>query len=127
MPLSLPPEMVQKVLEEWSMRCKTMEDVQDFLKQFTWPLLEKILEAEMDIHLGYKKHDIAWYNTWNSRNGNSTKKVRTTLGDINLDIPRDRKWEFQPQIVTKYQSNMNSIEERVLLTKDSNNMINIHP
>lgn len=91
-----------------------MEDVQDFLKQFTWPLLEKILEAEMDIHLGYKKHDIIWYNTWNSRNGNSKKKIRTTSGDIDLDIPRDRKWEFQPQIIGKYQSNMNSIEEKIV-------------
>lgn len=114
MSLSLPPEMIKKILEEWTMRCKSMEDVQDFLKQFTWPLLEKILEAEMDMHLGYKKHDIIWYNTWNSRNGNSKKKIRTTSGDIDLDIPRDRKWEFQPQIIGKYQSNMNSIEEKIV-------------
>jgi len=91
-----------------------MEDVQDFLKQFTWPLLEKMLQAEMDAHLWYVKHDPKWYNTGNSRNGKYSKKVRTTSGDLSIEVPRDRKGEFEPQVVAKYQSNMSSIEEKII-------------
>ena len=58
-----------------------------------------MLEAEMEEHLGYAKHDYQNKNTSNSRNGKSTKKMKSDLGMFDLDVPRDREGSFEPQIV----------------------------
>lgn len=74
-------------------------------------LLQEALEAEMDSHLGYDKNDLS--NTTNRRNGCSSKTIKSELRPIKIDIPRDRNGEFEPKIVSKYQRNINGIEEKV--------------
>lgn len=74
-------------------------------------VLQEALEAEMDSHLGYDKNDLS--NTTNRRNGYSSKTIKSELGPIKIDIPRDRNGEFEPKIVPKYQRNINGIEEKV--------------
>ena len=76
-------------------------NVQEMLKDLLGDTLQGMLEAEMDEKLGYSKYDYKNKETDGSWNGYSPKTVTSSLGPIDLDIPRDRKGEFQPQVVKK--------------------------
>lgn len=89
-------------------------DVQDMLKDLLGDTLQGMLEAEMDEKLGYSKYDYKNKETDDSRNGYSRKTVTSSLGKIGLDIPRDRKGEFEPQAVKKNQTDISNIEDQVL-------------
>ena len=67
-----------------------------------------------DQKLGYSKYDYQNKETDDSRNGYSHKTVTSSMGDIDLDIPRDRRGEFEPQIVKKHQTDISNIEDQVL-------------
>ena len=84
------------------------------LKQLTKRIAERALDAEMDHHLGYAKHDPKGKNTGNSRNGKSRKTVRSIHGDMELDIPRDREGEFEPQLVKKGERQLNGFDDRIV-------------
>jgi len=94
--------------------CRTVEDVQEKLKDLFKDTLQEVFEAEMDEHLGYEKHDTAGKNSGNNRNGYSKKNVKTRYGKTELDIPRDRNGEFEPQILKKYQTTSNQLEDQVI-------------
>lgn len=89
------------------------DDVLSAMKDMFRDVLQVVLEAEMDSHLGYDKNDQSEKNTSNRRNGYSNKTIKSELGPVKLDIPRDRNGEFEPKIVPKYQRNINGIEEKV--------------
>ena len=89
-------------------------DVQEMLKDLLGDTLQGMLEGEMDQKLGYSKYDYQNKDTDDSRNGYSKKKVISSVGEIELDIPRDRKGEFEPQIVKKNQTDISNIEDQVL-------------
>lgn len=89
-------------------------DVQEMLKDLLGDTLQGMLEAEMDEKLGYSKYDYRNKETDDSRNGYSKKTVTSSLGNIDLDIPRDRKGEFEPQAVKKNQTDISNIEDQVL-------------
>ena len=89
-------------------------DVQEILKDLLGDTLQGMLEAEMDEKLGYSKYDYRNKETDDSRNGYSKKTVTSSLGEIDLDIPRDRKGEFEPQAVKKNQTDISNIEDQVL-------------
>ena len=93
---------------------KNAGDVQEMLKDLLGDTLQGMLEAEMDTKLGYSKYDYQNKETDDSRNGYSKKTVTSSLGDIELDIPRDRNGEFEPQIVKKHQTDISNIEDQVL-------------
>jgi transposase-like protein len=93
---------------------ETAQDVQDMLKDLLGDTLQGLLEAEMDNELGYTKYDYSNKDTDNSRNGYSKKNVVSSMGQIALDIPRDRNAEFEPQIVKKHQTDISNIEDQVL-------------
>ena len=93
---------------------KDAQDIQDMLKDLLGETLQGMLEAEMDDHLGYSKYDYKNKETDDSRNGYSPKTVTSSMGSINLDIPRDRKGDFEPQIVKKNQTDISNIEDQVL-------------
>lgn len=89
--------------------------VQDLFKEMVSSVLENGLEAELEDELGYSKYDYRNKETDNSRNGYSEKTLKTTLGDIDISIPRDRKGEFEPQIIKKQQTTLSGdIEEKIL-------------
>ncbi|MDF2636798.1 MAG: transposase mutator type [Pelosinus sp.] len=78
-------------------------------------VLENGLEGELDVELGYSKYDYRNKETDNSRNGYSEKTLKSSLGDIAIAVPRDRKGEFEPQIVKKNQTILRGdIEEKIL-------------
>lgn len=91
--------------------CKTVEDVHNTLKDLFKRTLQEVLEAEMTEHLGYEKNNVAGNNSGNSRNGYSTKSIKTRLGETELNVPRDRNGRFEPQIIKKYEKNASELEE----------------
>jgi putative transposase len=84
------------------------------LKQLTKMVLETALEGEMDAHLGYRKHEPAGRNGGNSRNGTRTKKVTTSLGPVQVEVPRDRDASFEPKIVAKHQRRLSGVDNLVI-------------
>jgi putative transposase len=76
--------------------------------------LEQMLEAELTDKLGYEPYEAKGRNSGNSRNGHYAKKVRTSEGDTNIRVPRDRNGEFEPKIIRKFASNTNELEEKII-------------
>ncbi|WP_278382463.1 IS256 family transposase [Clostridium tyrobutyricum] len=89
------------------------DDILNAMKEMFRDVLQEVLEAEMDSHLGYDKNDLSQKNTTNRRNGYSSKTIKSELGPVKIDIPRDRNGEFEPKIVPKHQRNINGIEDKV--------------
>ncbi len=89
--------------------------VQELFKEMVGTVLENGLEGELDEELGYGRYDYRNKDTDNSRNGYSEKTLKTSLGDLELAVPRDRKGEFAPQLVKKNQTTLSGdIEEKIL-------------
>lgn len=84
------------------------------MKSMFKDILQETLEAEMDMQLGYDKLHISEKQTPNSRNGYSKKTVKSELGTVQLNIPRDRNGEFEPKILPKYQRNITGIEDKIM-------------
>ena len=105
-------EFINSLLEHYNP--KDAADVQEMLKDLLGDTLQGMLEAELDDQLGYSKYDYKNKDTDDSRNGYSKKTVTSSFGDIGLDIPRDRKGEFEPQVVKKNQTDVSNIEDQVL-------------
>jgi len=82
--------------------------------QLTARVIERALGAEMDDHLGYVKGDPAGNGSGNSRNGSYGKTITTTSGPVRLSVPRDRKSEFEPQIVAKGQRRVGAVDDMIL-------------
>ena len=83
---------------------KSMEDIQNLFKETIAEFMENGLDAELDDELGYSRYDYKNKNTNNSRNGHSSKTLRTSFGDTEISVPRDRKGEFEPQLLRKNQT-----------------------
>ena len=83
-------------------------------RQLTKRFLEAILDAEMDEHLGYDKHDPVGRNGGNSRNGKRSKTLLTEVGPVPIDVPRDRDGSFTPQVVAKRQRRLGGIDDLVI-------------
>ena len=76
--------------------------------------MEQMLEAELSDHLGYERHEVKGHNSGNNRNGHYGKKVRSSSGDVKIQVPRDRNGSFEPKIIPRYGSNTNELEEKIL-------------
>ena len=108
----LPKEVVREIIKENNFQ--TPQEIMKFLKDSFKDILQEMLEAEMDVHLGYSKGEKPPANSDNTRNGYSSKTVRSELGPVELNIPRDRKGEYNPKIVPKYSRDVSGIEEKVI-------------
>jgi putative transposase len=97
-----------------STECKDTSDVRNALKGLFKDTIEAMLEAEMDEHLGYEKHNAAGDNSGNSRNGYGGKTLKTELGETEIAVPRDRNGEFNPKAVGKRQTRTDDIENRII-------------
>lgn len=90
------------------------EDMQDALRSVFGPMFEAMLQGEMDNHLGYKSNDHGYKETSNRRNGYNSKTVKTTMGDVEIQAPRDRDGSFDPKIIPKRSKDISGIEDKVL-------------
>ncbi|GAB6180489.1 hypothetical protein JCM14036_18080 [Desulfotomaculum defluvii] len=91
-----------------------MDDIHNMLRDLFEDTIQKVIEAEMDTHLGYDKHDPTGDHSGNSRNGYSKKTVQTQMGKAENKIPRDRNGEFEPQIIKKYETTANELEDQII-------------
>ena len=101
-------------------KCKTIDDVigkDGLVQRLIKDVLENILEVEMGEHLGRDKYDRQTdidQDDRNYRNGYSKKTLRSSFGDVDLDVPRDRKAEFEPQIIKKYETVFNELDKKII-------------
>lgn len=93
---------------------RTQLDVGRLVTEVTGQVLETILKGELDTHLGYEKYNRKNKKTPNSRNGTSAKTVKTKVGALPLQIPRDRKNEFEPALIKKGDRELAFFEDHVL-------------
>lgn len=109
--------ITDQLLDQLLADCKSPEDLmgeQGLLRQLTKKLAERALEAEMEHHLGYAKHDPAGKKSGNSRNGKTSKTVRSVHGEIELEVPRDRNSTFEPRLVRKSEKQLGGFDERII-------------
>ena len=93
---------------------KTVSEMQDALKEIFGPMFEAMLQGELSAHLGYGRNERGEKPTANRRNGYSRKTLKTTAGEVKVDVPRDREGSFEPQLVAKRQRDVSAIEDKVL-------------
>jgi putative transposase len=105
-----------KILDEL-VRGKEPEEIlgkEGVLKHLTKRLVERALEGEMTTHLGYEKHAPEGKNSGNSRNGKTAKEVKGDFGEVEIEVPRDRNGQFEPQLVKKGQRRLPGFDEKVM-------------
>ncbi|WP_434796184.1 IS256 family transposase [Terrisporobacter vanillatitrophus] len=98
-------------------KCKTMEDIvgkNGLMQKLFKDVMQQLLEAEMEEHLGREKYERSDNNDTNYRNGYSSKTISSSFGDIGLDVPRDRKSEFEPKVVKKYETVCNELDKKII-------------
>jgi transposase-like protein len=103
--------------EEEAKKCRTIEDVMGpngLMKKMLKGLIENMLQAELEAHLGYAKNAKKILGEENSRNGYSEKIVRSSAGNLELEIPRDRSGSFEPLVVKKHQKDVSNFDDKII-------------
>lgn len=93
---------------------QTAEEATSIVKSLFAPIIEEMLQGELESHLGYSSGTHAAKETKNRRNGYTSKTVNSSLGDVEIQVPRDREGSFQPQVVPKRSKDISDIEGKVL-------------
>ena len=93
---------------------KSLDDFNAFMREVSKEVVEMLLDGELTDHLGFEKHDQKAKVTDNTRNGYTPKTVKSKFGEIDLEVPRDRKSDFEPQIVKKRQKDISGLEEKII-------------
>lgn len=106
-------EMITGYLKENLVR--DGNDVSSMMREMMSVILEGALDGELEDELSYSKYDYKNKDTNNSRNGYSKKTMHTSYGDMDLDIPRDRKGSYEPQVIKKYQNTITQdMKEKII-------------
>jgi len=111
------PAISDDLIDEILKNYKTPEDLigkDGILKNLTKRLVERAMSGELTHHLGYEKHDGQSKKTDNSRNGTSSKTLRSDHGDIQVNVPRDRLGEFDPVIIKKHQRHFPGFDDKII-------------
>lgn len=104
---------IRELLQESNI--SSMADIQELFKETIAEFMENGLDAELEEELGYSRYDYKNKDTDNSRNGHSGKTLKTSFGEVDIDVPRDRKGEFDPVILKKNQTSISQdVEEKIL-------------
>lgn len=104
--------LAQAIVDQY--KPQSVEDMNDALKDIFGPMFEAMLQGEMNTHLGYENNDKGAKSTDNRRNGYGTKKLKTSRGEVEIEVPRDRDSSFEPQIIPKRKKDVSEIENKVL-------------
>lgn len=109
-------QALDKLLEETMKQGGEMDQgsVTSLVKQMTKRLLERALQGELTHHLGYEKHAAAGRGSGNSRNGTSRKTLKGDVGEVTIEIPRDRNGDFEPRLITKHQTRFDGFDEKII-------------
>jgi putative transposase len=114
---AIPKEVIRELIKNQTFNntSEVLEAIKDLFKE----VLQEVMEAELETELGYEKQERRSENvktelSKNYRNGYSKKKVKTQIGEVEINIPRDRNGEYEPQIISKYSRNVDGMEEKIL-------------
>jgi putative transposase len=107
------PELLDELLKDYQ-KPDDLLGQDGLLQQLTKALVERALDGELTHHLGYEKHDSAGDNSGNSRNGTTRKTMRGKRGQVQIDVPRDRASEFEPQLIKKNQTRFDGLDEKII-------------
>ena len=110
-------EIIKELLKDVDFKKLTPEQItgqNGLIQQLTKRIVETAMNAEMTDHLGYEKHEKLAEPTGNYRNGKSSKKVITNNGEVEIEIPRDRNGEFEPQLVKKHQKRFDLFDDKII-------------
>src|ERR687896_1987877 len=107
------PELLDELLKDYQ-KPEDLLGQDGLLQQLTKALVERALDGELTHHLGYEKHDASGDNSGNSRNGTTPKTVKGKRGQVQIDVPRDRNSEFEPQLVKKGQTRFDGLDEKII-------------
>ena len=102
--------IIQQLLQEYDI--ETAEDIQDALKDLLGGTIKEMMEAEMNNHLGYSKSERSDNDDY--RNGYKSKRVNSSYGAMEIDVPQDRKSTFEPQVVKKRQKDISDIDQKII-------------
>lgn len=105
-------KIAKAILEEYEVG--SVEDMQSALKDVFGPMFEAMLKGELKNYLGYESNSKEPKETTNRRNGTISKTLKTTMGDVPIDAPRDRDGSFEPKIIPKRTRDVSAIEKKVL-------------
>lgn len=103
-------EIIAKLIEEYDI--ETTTDIQDAIADLLGGTIKGMMEAEMSNHLGYEKSRRS--DSDNARNGYKSKKVRSSYGEFDIDVPQDRNSTFEPRIVNKRQKDISEIDRKII-------------
>lgn len=105
-------ELAKALVEQYNP--KSVDDIDDAIKDLLSSTMEDMLDAEMNDHLGYEKHSSESKENDNRRNGYTNKTVKSTRGSVDVSTPRDRDGSFDPKIVGKRQTDISGVEEKII-------------
>jgi len=105
-------ELIRNLISEYNIT--SAKDLQEALKDLLGDTIQNMLEAELDEHLGYEKYESTEEAKSNYRNGYTSKTLKSSVGQVEIDIPRDRNAEFEPKIVPKYKRDISEIENKII-------------
>ena len=108
----LPEGWLKGFIEAYDIQ--STDDIKEALKDLLGGTLQTMMEAELEADLGYAKHDRKAKQTPNSRNGSSSKTLRSEYGEVTIEVPRDRNGEFDPQIVPKHQREIKGLDNQII-------------
>ena len=103
-------EIIRSLLSEYDIQ--SAQDIQDALKDLLGGTIKEMMEAEMEVHLGYGKSERSDNDDY--RNGYKSKTVQSCVGDVEIEVPQDRKSTFEPKIVKKGQKDINDIDKKII-------------
>ena len=109
----LPNDLIDKLLAGYQ-KPEDLIGENGLLKQLTKRLVERALHAEMAEHLGHDKHEAVSNATGNARNGKSSKTLKGEFGELPIEIPRDRKGSFTPQLIPKHQTRWAGFDDKII-------------
>jgi len=116
--MAVTPKIIDpKLLDELLQDCRSQDDLlgQDgLIQQLTKAIVERALQGELTHHLGYDKHAPEGKNSGNSRNGTTPKTIQGKRGQLQIEVPRDRNSEFEPQLVKKGQTRFDGVDEKII-------------
>lgn len=105
-------KLARQIIDEY--QCETAKDIQDALKDIFGPMFEAMLKGEMENHLGYDSNSKDAKETENRRNGYCHKSVKTSMGEMDIDVPRDRDGSFEPVLIPKRCKDISDIDQKVI-------------
>ena len=102
--------IIAGLIQEYDIQ--SAEDIQGALKDLLGGTIQEMMEAEMDEHLGYEPYERS--DNSNSRNGKKSKSLRSTYGEVEVDVPQDRESSFEPKVVKKRQKDISAIDQKII-------------